>query len=232
VKAEIEKHFGRENTELQSRRLRRFSVICWRKEKSVDAILCATPDHLHAYVSVTAMRLKKHVYCEKPLTHNVWEARQVARVAKETGVATTMGNQGHSGDFIRQTCEIMWDGAIGDVREVTPGPAPLAGTKVSSDARQRRGDSQRGELGSVAWSRASRGLQCRVESGSLARFLGLRHRAHWGFLLPQLRSGDVGAEFARTAEHRSFGNGAGGFLYCAPAGFTLTTSERANKQPQ
>src|SRR5205809_121224 len=80
--------------------------------KSVDAILCATPDHLHAYVSVTAMRLKKHVYCEKPLTHNVWEARQVARVARETGVATQMGNQGHSGDFIRQTCELIWDGAI------------------------------------------------------------------------------------------------------------------------
>jgi predicted dehydrogenase len=64
------------------------------------------------------MRQKKHVYCEKPLTHNVWEARQVARVAKETGVATTMGNQGHSSDFIRQTCEIIWDGAIGNVREV------------------------------------------------------------------------------------------------------------------
>ena len=88
------------------------------REKAVDAVLCATPDHLHACVSVTAMRLKKHVYCEKPLTHNIWEARLVARVAKETGVATQMGNQGHSGGFIRQTCEIIWDGAIGEVREV------------------------------------------------------------------------------------------------------------------
>ncbi len=64
------------------------------------------------------MRQGKHVYCEKPLTHNVWEARQVAKVAKETGVATQLGNQGHSGDFIRTTCEMIWDGAIGDVREV------------------------------------------------------------------------------------------------------------------
>jgi hypothetical protein len=57
-------------------------------------------------------------YCEKPLTHNVWEARQIAALAKETGVATQLGNQGHSADSIRQTCEIIWSGAIGDVREV------------------------------------------------------------------------------------------------------------------
>jgi predicted dehydrogenase len=88
------------------------------KEKAIDAILCATPDHLHAYVSVTALRQGKHVYCEKPLTHNVWEARQVAKVASETGLATQLGNQGHSGDFIRTTCEMLWAGAIGDVREV------------------------------------------------------------------------------------------------------------------
>ena len=92
--------------------------VMLEKEKAIDAILCATPDHQHAYVCVTVMRQGKHVYCEKPLTHNVWEARLVAKVAKETGVATQLGNQGHSGDFIRQTCEMIWDGAIGDVREV------------------------------------------------------------------------------------------------------------------
>jgi predicted dehydrogenase len=64
------------------------------------------------------MRQGKHVYCEKPLTHNVWEARQVAKVAKETGVATQLGNQGHSGDHIRTTCEMIWAGVIGDIREV------------------------------------------------------------------------------------------------------------------
>ena len=64
------------------------------------------------------MRQGKHAYCEKPLTHNIWEARQVAKVARETGVATQLGNQGHSGDSIRITCEMIWDGVIGQVREV------------------------------------------------------------------------------------------------------------------
>lgn len=88
------------------------------KEKDVDAVLCATPDHLHAWVSLLAMRAGKHTYCEKPLTHNVFENRLVAEVAKETGVATQMGNIGHSTEGIRQTCEWIWGGAIGTVREV------------------------------------------------------------------------------------------------------------------
>jgi predicted dehydrogenase len=117
VKAEIEKHFSAKTPNYQVAAFEDFRVML-EKEKAIDAILCATPDHQHAYVSVTAMRQGKHVYCEKPLTHNVWEARQVARVAKETGVATQLGNHGHSGDFIRQTCEMLWAGAIGDVREV------------------------------------------------------------------------------------------------------------------
>jgi predicted dehydrogenase len=81
-------------------------------------VLCATPDHLHAYVSILSMRAGKHVYCEKPLTHNIWEAREVVKVAKETGLATQMGNQGHSGEGLRLTCEWIWDGAIGTVKEV------------------------------------------------------------------------------------------------------------------
>ena len=88
------------------------------KEKSVDAILCATPDHLHAYISVLSMRAGKHVYCEKPLTHNIAEARLVSKVAKETGVATQMGNIGHSLEGMRVTVEYLNAGAIGNVREV------------------------------------------------------------------------------------------------------------------
>jgi len=117
TKAEIEKHYSEKTPNYKVADYEDFRVML-EKEKAIDAILCATPDHLHAYVCVTAMRQGKHVYCEKPLTHNVWEARLVSRVAKETGVATQLGNQGHSGDFIRQTCEMIWDGAIGDVREV------------------------------------------------------------------------------------------------------------------
>jgi len=117
VKAEIEKHYQE-----KTRNYRVAEYVDFRdmlaKEKDVDAILCATPDHLHAYVCMTAMRQGKHVYCEKPLTHNVWESRLVAKMAKETGLATQLGNQGHSGEGIRATCEWIWDGAIGDVREV------------------------------------------------------------------------------------------------------------------
>ncbi len=117
LKAEVEKRISEKNLGYKVAEYEDFRVML-EKEKSVDAILCATPDHVHAYVTVTAMRQGKHVYCEKPLTHNVWEARFVAKVAKETGVATQLGNQGHSGEGIRQTCEWIWDGAIGDVREV------------------------------------------------------------------------------------------------------------------
>jgi predicted dehydrogenase len=117
VRAEIEKHYGAANPSFRCAEYVDFRAML-DKEKAIDAVLIATPDHTHAVVSITAMRLGKHVYCEKPLTHNIWEARQVARVAKETGVATQMGNQGHSGEGPRLTCEWIWDGAIGPVREV------------------------------------------------------------------------------------------------------------------
>jgi predicted dehydrogenase len=117
VKAEIEKHYQAKTPNFRCTTHEDFRVML-EKEKAIDAVLCATPDHLHAYVSTVCMRAGKHVYCEKPLTHNLWEARQVARAAKETGVATQMGNQGHSRDTIRQTCEWIWGGAIGPVREV------------------------------------------------------------------------------------------------------------------
>ena len=117
VKAEIEEHFSGKTPNFKCAEYEDFRIML-EKEKSIDAILCATPDHQHAYICVNAMRQGKHVYCEKPLTHNVWESRLVAKVARETGVATQLGNQGHSGDGIRQTCEWIWAGVIGDVREV------------------------------------------------------------------------------------------------------------------
>ena len=88
------------------------------QQPELDAVLCATPDHNHAFVSIQSMKAGKHVYCEKPLTHNVWEARLVAKIAAETGVATQMGNQGHANEMIRQTVEWIRDGVIGKVREV------------------------------------------------------------------------------------------------------------------
>lgn len=87
-------------------------------EKDLDAVVVATPDHNHAHVTIAAMRAGLHVYCEKPLTRTVFEARQVAKVARETNVATQMGNQGMAFDGNRLINEWIWDGAIGPVREV------------------------------------------------------------------------------------------------------------------
>jgi predicted dehydrogenase len=117
LRDEIQQHYAEKTPNYKVADFEDFRVML-EKEKAIDAILCATPDHLHACACATAMRQGKHAYCEKPLTHNVWEARQIARIAKETGVGTQMGNQGHSGGFIRQTCEMLWDGAIGEVHEV------------------------------------------------------------------------------------------------------------------
>jgi predicted dehydrogenase len=86
--------------------------------KDIDAVVVATPDHLHACVAMASMQLGKHVYCEKPLTHSVWEARQMTLAARETGVATQMGNQGQASEETRRLCEMIWDDAIGPVREV------------------------------------------------------------------------------------------------------------------
>jgi len=88
------------------------------KQKDIDAVVVATPDHTHAVISMMAIKMGKHVYCQKPLTHSVYEARKLTEAAREHKVATQMGNQGHSGEGIRLICEWIWDGAIGPVREV------------------------------------------------------------------------------------------------------------------
>jgi predicted dehydrogenase len=83
----------------------------------IDAVTISTPDHTHAPAAYMAMKLGKHVYVQKPLTHTVAEARLLKNTASETGVATQMGNQGHCGDGVRRLCEMIWSGAIGQVRE-------------------------------------------------------------------------------------------------------------------
>ncbi len=83
------------------------------KEKDIDGVVVATPDHLHAVVSITAMKMGKHVYCEKPLTHSVYEARKMAEIAKEYKVATQMGNSGQASEGTRLMAETIVDGAIG-----------------------------------------------------------------------------------------------------------------------
>jgi predicted dehydrogenase len=89
--------------------------------KEIDAVMVATPDHNHAVVSLMAMKMGKHVHCQKPLTHSVYEARLMYKTAKEAKVATQMGNQGQASENARLISETIWSGAIGTVREVHAG---------------------------------------------------------------------------------------------------------------
>ncbi|NPA38005.1 MAG: Gfo/Idh/MocA family oxidoreductase [Chlorobi bacterium] len=85
----------------------------------IDAVIIATPDHSHANITLDAMKLGKHVYTQKPLTHNVYESRILTEAAKKyPNVVTQMGNQGASADTTAWACEAIWDGAIGDITEV------------------------------------------------------------------------------------------------------------------
>jgi predicted dehydrogenase len=88
------------------------------KQKDIDAVVIATPDHTHAGIAMAAMKAGKHVYCQKPLTHDISESRALAAASRQYKVTTQMGNQGHSGEGIRLVCEWLWDGAIGEVRDV------------------------------------------------------------------------------------------------------------------
>ena len=85
--------------------------------KEVDALFIAIPDHSHACATMMAIKLGKHVYCEKPLTHDIYEARALGEAARQHKVMTQMGNQGHAGESIRVLREYLEAGAIGTVRE-------------------------------------------------------------------------------------------------------------------
>jgi predicted dehydrogenase len=108
----------------KAKRYKDFRVML-EKQKDSDAVVVATPDHVHAVASMAAIKAGKHVYTEKPLSYTVYEARQLMLAARQAGVATQMGTQGHAMESARLLCEWIWDGAIGDVHEVhawTPHP--------------------------------------------------------------------------------------------------------------
>ncbi|MGH9659418.1 MAG: Gfo/Idh/MocA family protein [Bryobacteraceae bacterium] len=89
-----------------------------KEGKNIDAVIVATPDHMHAVATMWAMERGKHVYCQKPLTRTIWEARALTQAAAKYKVATQMGNQGYSNDGTRQCAEMIWAGEIGNVTEV------------------------------------------------------------------------------------------------------------------
>jgi predicted dehydrogenase len=88
------------------------------KENDVDAVVIGTPDHTHAVIAIAAMKKGKHVFCQKPMTHSVFEARRMAEVARETRVATQVAIGNQASEATRQLCEWIEAGAIGPVREV------------------------------------------------------------------------------------------------------------------
>ena len=92
--------------------------IMLEKQKDIDAVIVATPDHNHAIISITAMKMGKHVYCEKPLTHSIYEAREMAKIAKQYKVATQMGNGGQASEGTRLMAEYIMADALGQVHEV------------------------------------------------------------------------------------------------------------------
>jgi len=101
-----------------ARRYRDFRRMFDKEDKNIDAVIVATPDHTHAVIAMMAIRMGKHVYCQKPLAHSIYEVRKLTEAAREHGVQTQMGNQGHSSEYIRLLYEWIQDGAIGRVREV------------------------------------------------------------------------------------------------------------------
>ncbi len=88
------------------------------KQKDLDAVVVCTTDNLHATVSAAAMKKHKHVFCQKPLTHTIYEARRIAEIARQTGVATQIAVANQASEDTRLLCEWIWSGAIGPVREV------------------------------------------------------------------------------------------------------------------
>ena len=102
----------------KARQFKDFRKMLDKMHSKIDAVVIGTPDHTHAPPGVMAMKMGKHCYCEKPLTHSVYEARLMAQTARENNLVTQMGTQIHAGDNYRRVVELVQTGAIGKVRDV------------------------------------------------------------------------------------------------------------------
>ena len=101
-----------------ARRYQDFRTMLTEMDQSIDAVIVATPDHLHAPASIMAMKAGKHCFCQKPLTHSVYEARMMRDTAKKMKVATQMGNQGSAGSGLRRAVEVIQAGIIGKPQQL------------------------------------------------------------------------------------------------------------------
>jgi predicted dehydrogenase len=104
-----------------AKQYRDFRKLLEEMEKQIDGVIVGTPDHCHAVAAIRAIKMGKHVYCEKPLAHSIHEVRALMAAAHKYKVVTQLGNQGHASDTIRRLCEWVWAGAIGQVHTIHAG---------------------------------------------------------------------------------------------------------------
>ena len=109
---------GKGNKFKKAKKFFDYRAMLEKMGKSIDAVTVSTPDHNHAPAAIRAMRMGKHVYVQKPLTHTVWEARQMRLEAKKNKVCTQMGNQGTASSGLREGAEVIQSGVLGDLKEV------------------------------------------------------------------------------------------------------------------
>ncbi len=150
------------------------------KEKGIDGVTVSTPDHTHAVAALAAMVRGKHVYCQKPLTHTIYEARMMTLAARQYKVATQMGNQAHAGEPIRRAVELVRAGVIGPAARCIAGPIDPSGLKQTRHSRSARNLPAKANRlawnGTCGWGRAESRLQRLLCTIQVARLVGLRHR--------------------------------------------------------
>ena len=115
-----------------------FRKLFDERSKEFDAVVVSTCEHTHAFATLAAIQLGKHVYCEKPLTHNIWEARVIREAAAKTKLATQMGTQIHANDNYRRVVELIQTGAIGGVSEVHVWVSRAWGLQSAEDAKKNK----------------------------------------------------------------------------------------------
>jgi predicted dehydrogenase len=113
-----ERAAGSFNAFPKARRYKDFREMLDKEAKNIDAVSVGTPDHIHAVAAMAAIRAGKHVYVQKPMTHTLYECRELTKAARAAKVVTSMGNQGHASEGARLTNEWIGAGVIGEVREV------------------------------------------------------------------------------------------------------------------
>ena len=172
-------------------------------EKSIDAVMIATPDHNHAVVTMAALKMGKHVFCQKPLTHSVYEAIEIGKAAKAAGVATQMGNQGQASEGARLVSEFIWAGASARSARFTPGRIAGRTSAARHPASQRDAAGSAGSgLEPVARPVARAALSPLLPAVQLARLVGFRHGRAGRYRLPQPVGRFQGAETGLAGERR------------------------------